>query len=166
VIFGGRHIVFESPLSLEEATTRLEREITPPTVRSEWRRPMERRMFEKRPQSFIGTFADDRFHVVRLTRGRSSIRPWVDGTLSRSTRGCRVAVQLKMPTVALVAWTPFILLGVAAIFFVGGVFALWGLLVILAPGFVSNMEAQKAERLLANLFQSEPSRSSKERVPA
>jgi len=41
---------------------------------------MEYRIFEKRPQSFIGTFADGRLHMVRLVRGRllCKIRSWHD----------------------------------------------------------------------------------------
>src|SRR5215831_4695255 len=111
LVFGGRKLVLASPLSLEEATKRLQREITAPGVRAEWRRPMEWRMFEKRPQSFIGTFADSRFHMVRLIRGRGSIRPWIDGKLSRAVDGCLVEVRLKMPTLPIVAYLPFMVLG-------------------------------------------------------
>ena len=158
LVFGGRDLVFASPLSLEEATRRLHREIAPSGVRAAWRRPMEWRMFEKRPQSFIGTFADGRFHMVRLIRGRGSIRPWIDGQLTRAVNGCLVHVRLKMPALAIVAYLPFMLLGVFALFSVG-VFVLWGLLVVLAPGIVWSIEARRGVTMLAALFEAEPSRS-------
>jgi hypothetical protein len=158
LVFGGRNLVFASPLSLEEATKRLQREITPPGVRAEWRRPMEWRMFEKRPQSFIGTFADGRFHMVRLVRGRGSIRPWMDGKLSRAFHGCSVEVRVKMPALAIIAYLPFMLLGLFALFSFG-VLALWGLLVVLAPGIVWSMEARKGTTMLASLLEAEPSRA-------
>ena len=158
LIFGGRHLVFASPLSLEEATRRLEREIVPPRVQVEWRRPMEWRAFEKRPQSFIGTFADGRFHMVRLIRGRGSIRPWIDGMLSRAVSGCHVDVRLKVPAIAIVACLPFMALGVFALPF-KGLFALGGLLMVVAPGIAWSIEARKATTMLAALFESAPSRS-------
>jgi hypothetical protein len=157
LLVGGRKLVFESPLSLEDATRRLQQEITPSGVRAEWRRPLEYRVFEKRPQSFIGTFADGRFHMVRLVRGRGSIRPWIDGQLARAVNGCRVDVRLKLPTLAFISCVPFLLFAMLALY-AGGVLALWGVFVIVAPVIMWNMEAQKAERLLADLFQSQPSR--------
>jgi hypothetical protein len=147
----------ESALSLEEATTRLERELVPPAVKAEWRRPMEYRAFEKRPQSFIGTFAHGRFHMVRLVRGRGSNRPWIDGQLSRTVNGCRVDVRLKVPRFAIVVCIPFAVLGLLALL-LGGFFGLWGLAVIAAPAIGWNIEARKAENLLAALFESKPLR--------
>ena len=164
LVFGGRSLVFASPLSLEEVTTRLQREIVPPTIRAEWRRPMEWRMFDKRPQSFIGTFADGRFHMVRLERGRGSVRPWIDGRLSRTVNGCLAEVRLKMPALAIGAYLPFMVLGVLALFTIG-VLALAGLLILLAPVIVWNSEAQKATALLADLFESQPTRPTESTHP-
>src|SRR5262245_44778255 len=117
---------------------------------------MEYRVVEKRPQSLIGTFANGRFHVVRLLRDWGSIRPRIDGTLSRTVNGCQVDVRLKTPALAIAARAPFMLLGVLFVLFVGGLFALWGVIVLLAPVFMSHHEAQKAEQLLAALFQTAP----------
>jgi len=156
LVFRGRQLTFNSPLSLEEATTRLQRELTPPTV-APWRQSMEYRIFEKRPQSFIGTLSDSRFHMVRLLRGRGSIRPWIDGTLSRAGNGCRVDVRVKMSTLGIIACVPVMVLGTLilafASFFV--VFMLPGLLMVLAPIVVASLEAGKATRMLAALFESE-----------
>src|SRR5689334_4623342 len=89
----GRNLIFESPLSLEEATTRLQREIAAP----EWR------VYENRQQSFIGTLANGRFHMVRLVRGKNSFRPMIDGQLTPAMNGCRVDVRLKLPATSIFA---------------------------------------------------------------
>jgi hypothetical protein len=157
LLFGGRHLVFESPLTLEEATGRLQNEIAVP----EWR------VYENRRQSFIGTFANGRFHMVRLVHGKNSFRPMIDGQLSPAMNGCRVDVRLKLPPVAVVACALFLVIGVSMILLALPqavathdlhFFALLGPLMLVMAVVVPIAEARKAERTLASLFQSEPSR--------
>lgn len=161
LVVGGRHLILESRLSLEEATRRLEREITAPTAKL-WR-AMEWRAWEKRTQSFIGEFADGRFHMIRLLREeRGRIRPWIDGRLSRVADGCRVDVRLKMPASAIVVCLPFMVLGaaiIASVRFLGLPGLAIGLVMALTPIIVSILEARKATEMLGALFESKPSRS-------
>ena len=118
---------------------------------------MEYRIFEKRPQSFIGTFADGRLHMVRLVRGRNSIRPWIDATLSRAGNGCRVHVRLKMPTLAIVAFIPAFIVGALALIFAAyyTILMLPALAIFAAPFIAASLEAGKATRMLAALLESE-----------
>lgn len=92
VLFPGRKLVFETPLSVDELTRRLEREVAPPAM--EWR--------ERRPQLFEGTFVDGQFSFLRLVRGRNSFRPWVKGRVLPGSRGSRIEARLRMSPVVLV----------------------------------------------------------------
>jgi hypothetical protein len=157
LLFGGRHLVFESPLTFEEATQRLERELTAPTANKRWR-AMGWRASEQRPPSLHGTFADDRFQMSPLINGRRSLRPWIVGTLSRAAIGCRVDVRLKMPTLAVVVHIPFMIVGALFAVYVRFL-ALPGLLLVLAPILISTLVAQKSTELLAKLFEAKPSRA-------
>lgn len=107
LLFGGRNLVFESPLSLEDATARLQREITTP----EWR------MLENRRQLFMGTFAGGRFHMFRLASRRNSFKPTIDGTLTRTVNGCRVNARLKLAPADLFAVSLLITIAVAMLWF-------------------------------------------------
>jgi hypothetical protein len=160
LVFGGRNLIFESPLSVEEATARLHHDIAAP----EWR------VYENRQQPFIGTFADGRFHVARRVRGKNSFRSMIDGQLSPSVNGCRVNVRLKLPAVAVVACALFITIGaglgtiavphvMAARDPITGLFGLIGPLMLLTAAVAPILEARKATRLLGSTFQSEPSRA-------
>jgi hypothetical protein len=64
LLFGGRRLVFESPLTHGEITARLQREVAPAVW--EWH--------EARPNLFEGTFADSGFYMVRLVRGKMKRR--------------------------------------------------------------------------------------------
>ena len=157
LLFGGRNLTFESRLTLEEATRRLQNEIAAPG----WG------MSENRQQSFIGTFANGRFHMVRLVRGRNSFRPMIIGQLSPVMNGCRVNVRLKLSAVAIVACVLFATIGVtmmsvalprAAATYDLVFFALLGALMLVVAVVIPIAEARKAARILSTLFQSEPSR--------
>jgi hypothetical protein len=159
LFFGGRRLVFESPLTLEDATKRLQNEIAAP----KWR------VYENRRQSFIGTFADGRFQAIRLVGGKNSFRPMIDGRLSASANGCRVDVRLKMPAVAVVACVLFVTVGVTIMSValsraaatgnpLARYFALLGSLMFGMPLVLPTVEARKAARILATIFQSEPVR--------
>ncbi len=57
---------------------------------------------ENRPQLFEGSFADGRFQMSRLVRGRNSIRTCMDGRISQASSGSRIDVELRVhPVVAL-----------------------------------------------------------------
>lgn len=94
VLYPGRRLVIDSPLSVEEVTQRLGREVAP--------RAMELRFREPRQQRFEGTFADGQFSFVRLVRGRNSFRPWMKGRLTRGPAGTRVDVHLQLHPLVLV----------------------------------------------------------------
>jgi hypothetical protein len=159
LLFGGRHLVFESPLTLEETSARLERDLTTPAA-NKWWRALGSRGSEQRPSSFRGTFGDGRFQMSPLINGRRSIRPWIVGTLSRAATGCRVDVWLKMPTLAVVAHIPLMIIG-ALFAFYGGFFAVLGLLLVLAPIFNAMIVGRKSTELLSGLFEAKPSHSTR-----
>ena len=158
LIFRGRSLVFETALGADEVTRRLAREVTPP----KWQHQ------ETRTQLFEGTFADGRFHMVRLVRGRNSFRPVIEGRLSPTPRGTRIDVQLRLHP---------LVLGLSAILFgIGGLVAVIAAAESLArrepaPQLIvvplmaaasaviavaASLEARKATRLLARVFDSEP----------
>jgi hypothetical protein len=88
VLYPGRRLVINSPLSVEEVTERLGREVTPPVMRSQ--------LWDRRQQGFEGTFADGQFSFIRLVHGRNSFRPWMKGRLSAQPTGTRVDLHLQM----------------------------------------------------------------------
>ena len=158
LVFRGRNLVFDSPLTLEEAARRLQTEIAAP----DWR------LYENRQQPFVGTFTNGRFHMVRLVRGKNSFRPMIDGQLSPSMNGCRVNVRLKLPAVAVVACALFVVMGVTMMAVAlpqaavtnnpfTTYFALLGPLMLAMALVVPIVEARKAAQILATIFQSEPS---------
>jgi hypothetical protein len=160
LLFRGRRLVFESSLSREEVTARLQREVAPATW--QWRKT-SRQLFE-------GTFADGRFHMIRVVRGRNSFRPVIEGQIVPQPHGVRIDVQLRLhPLVVIICGVLFTFgAGVAVIavseylstrepspqLFVAGLMALVFSVFLVAPG----VEAAKSTRLLANLFQSTPRR--------
>lgn len=166
LLFGGRNLIFESPLSLEDATVRLQGEVTTP----EWR------LFENRRQLFMGTFAGGRFHIFRLASRRSSFKPTIDGTLTRTVNGCRVNARLKLAPGDLVAVSLLITIAVTML-----LFGLQAVAAVLDPAVVVTdvtvvellslliatlmllgsvvsliIDARRATRALATLFESQP----------
>ena len=155
----GRTLVFETHLSTDEITARLQREVAPAT----WR------LYENRRQLFVGTFADGRFRMMRLVRGKNSFRPLIEGRLSPSSTGARIDVRLKLH--------PLVLIVCAFLLIVGGLITLVSLSEVLAGGesghtfvtavaftllvliFIAIMraEASKATQLLADLFEAKAS---------
>ena len=163
LLFGGRALIVESPLNLEEATTRLQSEIAEP----EWR------MFENRRQLFIGTFAGDRFRIARMVPRQQAFRPTIDGTLSRTEHGCRVNARMKLAPMDLFYFSVLMLIS-ATLFFFGlqavaevvdpasvttdiTVAKLLGLLIaplmLVGPVIVVIVEARRAARMFRTLFQ-------------
>ena len=76
LLYPGRPLVLESPLSAEELTRRLE-------------------------AAFQGTCVDGRVRVMRRVRGTSSFRPVVAGHIRRATPGSRLDVRLQLHPVVL-----------------------------------------------------------------
>ena len=86
LFFPGRSVAFESSLALEEVTHRLQPEITSPASP----------FFDRRTQLFQGTFADGRFHMMRIVKGRNSFNPVIRGQVSRVAGGTRVEAHLQL----------------------------------------------------------------------
>ena len=154
LLYPGRKVVFDSPLTVDEVTRRLQREITPPAA--PWR--------DTRQQLFEGTFASGRFEMARLVRGRNSFRTVMKGLISQAPAGARVDVRLQLhplvvgagvffaviagaiaavaaPEIPVIGVSPLLvrLLAMAAV-----VFAFAGL---------GNIEARTATRLLGKLIE-------------
>jgi len=160
LVFRGRTLVFESALSREEVTERLRREVAPAT----WQRR------ETRSHLFEGTFADDRFHLIRTVRGRNSFRPIIEGQLVPQPNGVRIDVRLRLhPAILIVCGILFTTgAAVAAIavseflstrqrspqLFVTVLMTLVFSIFLIAPG----VEARKSTQLLSDLFESKPRR--------
>jgi hypothetical protein len=159
LLFRGRRLAFESPLSREEVTRRLQREVAPPA----WT------WYEQRPQLFEGTFADDRFRMVRLVRGRNSFRPVIEGRLLPGRNGVRIEVQLKLHPLVLILCGLLVVVGGSIAVLVASElsttrqvppqvsFVVWMAVVFSVFLVVTLLEARKAARLLADVFESEPS---------
>ena len=160
LLFRGRRVVFDSPYGATEAQARLAREVAVP----EW--TMRR---DQRTQLFVGTVTDGRFEVVRLVRGRNSFRPMLAGQLSPSAGGSRIEVRLRMAPAVLVLLVFLLCVGglvafVAASDLLARNEAVTAALVILAvPALafavlgLAASEARRATRLLAGVFEAEPS---------
>lgn len=160
LLFRGRALVFETELGVDEIARRLAREVVPP----KWQ------FRETRTQMFEGTFSDGRFHMVRLVRGRNSFRPMIDGSVKAGPKGARVDVVLRLHP--LVLGLCAVLLAVGALVatvavaesltartlspgaLVGAAFMLVFVVFLVA----AVVEARTATRLLARLFEAEPSR--------
>lgn len=88
----GRTLLIDCPLTVDELTRRLEREVASPSAPR----------FERRQQAFQGTFADGQFKVIRVVTGRNSFRPWLTGRVLPGPNGARVEARLRMSPVVLV----------------------------------------------------------------
>ena len=151
----GRSLVFESPLTLDEITKRLQREIAPAT----WQ------LYETRRQLFVGTFADGRFRMMRLVRGKNSFRSLIEGYLSPSSTGVRIDVRLKLHPVVLIFCASLFLVGVfsasialPAAFTSGAsvhvfVIVLVFTSAVLGTVAIMHFEANEATRLLSGMFE-------------
>jgi hypothetical protein len=155
----GRSLVFDSPLTHEEVTQRLQPEIAPPA----WR------WSESRPQLFEGTFSDGRFWMMRLVRGRNSFRPVMEGQVVSHANAVRIDVRMRLHplvivvcvmlmvaagTIASLAASQTVLPGVPPLLLFVVVFPL------LAAGVnaIASIEARKDVRHLAGLFETSPTR--------
>lgn len=153
----GRRLVFETRLTRDDLMTRLQREVAP------------RRLFtrDKGPQLFDGSVADGRFQMMRSVRGRNSFRPVISGAVTSSGHGARVDVRLQLHPVVVGVCAFMLLVGAMAgsiaireYVATGGspglVFVLGLAAVFTAFAAAAAMEARKATRMLAALFEAEP----------
>lgn len=159
LFFPGRRVAFESALALEEVTHRLQQEIAVPA----WS------IFGRRTQLFQGSFADGRFQMMRIVKGRNSFNPVIRGQVSRAAGGTRVDAQLQLHP---------LVLGLLAIFTVvasriasiaapelvpmpgAGVAGGLGVLLLLIMLFaaIANFEASKTLKLLSGVLGTQPTK--------
>lgn len=160
MFLSGRRLVFDSPLTPDQATERLRQQVTPPA----WK------LVEDRPQLFEGTFENGRFQMVRLVRGRNSFRPVIEGTLQPGNRGTRIDVRMKLHPLVVVFCGVFLAFGamvaavaipewLAASTTPAPVWLFLGLAAAVAAAFLAapGIEARTATRMLQDLFEAEPS---------
>jgi len=88
VLYPGRRLVINSPLSVEEVAQRLGRDVTSPVMRPQLR--------DRRQERFEGTFADGQFSIIRRVHGRNSFRPWMKGRLSAQPAGTRIDLHVQL----------------------------------------------------------------------
>jgi hypothetical protein len=157
LLFPGRRLAFDSALSLEEVTRRLQQEIAAPALP----------IFDRRTQTFQGRFADGRFWMKRIVKGRNSFNPLIEGELSRVAGGTRVEARLQLHPLVLALLAIFTLVAsqIAAIAapeflpvpgagLAGGVAAT--LLIVGLCLAMSNVEARKTLKLLSGIFGAPP----------
>jgi hypothetical protein len=153
-------LVFNSPLSREDLTRRLAREVS----KSRWGFAF----FERREELFEGTITGESFKISRIIRYRNSFLPVIQGNFSPTAKGVRVDVTLRLHGGVLafsVFWLSFVVLRIVAdaselvrsrqlgqgSLIPFGMLAFFYLLVTLSFGF----EARKARKLLSEVFEAE-----------
>jgi hypothetical protein len=158
VMFTGRQLVFDSPLTLAEATSRLQQEVTAPA----W--PLWR---DRRTQSFEGTFADGQFQMSRLDRRKKTLGPVIKGRISQGTFGARIDASIQVHPLALGFYAIFTLFFSTIAGFILGLAPIPGnsplaaqfvvlALLILILGAVQSSEIRKSLKLLSRVFAVEP----------
>ena len=156
----GRRLVFDSPLTREDLVTRLERQVAPPRLGTR----------DRGPQLFDGSVADGRFQMMRSVHGRNSFRPVISGAVTSRGHGARVDLRLQLHPVVMGICAFVLLVGamagalaipeyVATGASPGMVFVLGVAAVLTAFAIAAVMEARKATRMLAALFEAEPEAS-------
>jgi hypothetical protein len=157
LFFTGRRVTFETSLTPEEVSHRLQQEITAPA----------RPFFDRRIQQFQGTFDAGRFHMMRIVKGRNSFNPVITGQLSRIAGGTRIEAQLQVhplvmgmlaiftviaSRIASVAVPEFLAMPAA------GLAAGFGTLLLLVLLFaaIANLEAGKTLTMLAAVVGTQP----------
>ena len=157
LLFTGRSVTFETSLTPEEVTNRLQQEITAPA----------RPFVDRRTQRFQGTFDSGRFQMMRIVKGRNSFNPVVRGQLAGVAGGTRIEAQLQLhplvmgilaiftviaSRIASVAVPEF--LGMPSAGIASGVGAL--LLLVLLFAAMANLEAGKTLKMLSAVIGTHP----------
>jgi hypothetical protein len=105
--------------------------------------------------------------MLRLVRGRNSLRPVIDGRLLPGRNGVRIEVQLKLHALVVVLCALLVLVGGSVTVLVASElvaireapqvwFVIWMGVVSCVFLVVTVLEARKATRLLSELFKAEP----------
>ena len=157
LFFPGRSVAFESSLAPEEIAHRLQREITAPASP----------LFDRRTQLFQGNFADGRFHMMRIVKGRNSFNPVIRGQVSPVAGGTRIEAQLQLHplVIGFLAILTVIASRIASIAapevlampgagMAGGLGAL--LLLVMLCAAIANVEAGKTLKLLSGVLGTPP----------
>jgi hypothetical protein len=142
VLYPGRTVVLNSPLSVEEVTRRLQ-------------------------QGFAGTVTGGRLRVMRRVRGRNSFRPIIEGLVSPNSAGSRLDLRMRLHPFSLAAGAVFAFIAgtlavVAAppIPIVGSSPLLIRVLVLGAVALLfaalGNIEVRTSTRLLSELAEAKP----------
>ncbi|HEX4914103.1 MAG TPA: hypothetical protein VFV51_09110 [Vicinamibacterales bacterium] len=157
LFFTGRRVTFESSLTPEEVTHRLQQEITAPA----------RPFLDRRTQHFQGTFDAGRFQMMRIIKGRNSFNPVITGHLSRVAGGTRIEAQLQVhplvlgmlaiftviaSRIASIAVPEFLTMPAAGL--AAGLTTL--LLLVLLFAAIANLEAGKTLKTLAAVIGTQP----------
>lgn len=157
LLFTGRSVTFETSLTPEQVTHRLQQDITAPA----------RPFFDRRTQRFQGTFEGERFQMMRIVKGRNSFNPVIRGQLSRVAGGTRIEAQLQLhplvmgilaiftviaSRIASIAVPEFLAMPAAGI--AAGLGAL--LLLVLLFAAIANVEAGKSLKTLSAVIGTHP----------
>jgi hypothetical protein len=157
LFFTGRRVRFETSLTPEEVTRRLQQEITAPASP----------IFDRRTQHFQGTFDGGRFQMMRIVKGRNSFNPVIRGQLSSVAGGTRIDAQLQLhplvmgilaiftviaSRIASIAAPEFLAMPAAGM--AAGLGAL--LLLVLLFAAIANLEAGKTLRILSAVIGTHP----------
>jgi hypothetical protein len=151
-------IVFESPLSKEEAVRRLTAEVA--SRSSGW--------FERRTEKFEGTVSAEDFQIRRIIRYRNSFLPVITGRFCPLVKGLRIEVSMRLHLAVLIfsiVWLSIVGAGAVAFglqFFRTGnvevrmltpfvMLLFFYLLVMIGFG----IEANKAKQQLGGIFEAE-----------
>ena len=98
-----KQLVFESPLSKEEAIHRLSLEVAKPRTGLRWR--------ETRSEKFEGMVSAESFQITRIIRYRNSFLPVIYGRFATLGPGVRIEVTMKLHIIVLVfsfIWLSFV----------------------------------------------------------
>lgn len=157
-------LVFDSPLSQEEAVRRLALEVAKPRSGWQWR--------EKRTEKFEGTVSDESFQISRIIRYRNSFLPVIQGRFSPFGSGVRIEVTMKLHVIILIfslLWLSFVgfpVLGAVMQFLMTGRFEEAGwipcamlVLFFLMTAIGFGIEAHKAKKLLSRIFEVDGARA-------
>jgi hypothetical protein len=157
LLFPYKQLVFESPLSQEEAIRRLSLEVADPRSGSQW--------FKANPLPFDGTVSETGFKIRRFIRGRNAFRPVVYGRFSPSISGVRIAITMRLPTGVLlfsIVWLCFVTSVIVLSLpqmptsdsFQGGAIG-WAMLLIfyITTTISFGVEMNKASKLLCRIFE-------------
>ncbi len=157
LFFPGRSVTFDTSLTPEEVTHRLQQDITPPA----------RPFLDRRTEHFQGTFASGRFQMMRIVKGRNSFNPVIRGQLSQAAGGTRIEAQLQLHPLVIAFLAIFTMiasrlasiaapefLAMPAAGLAGGLGTLTLLVLLFAA--LANLEAGKSLRVLSAVIGTPP----------